>query len=414
MRVLKDDVPLPSATADARPWSSAGLSGAGDGREFWMTAGLYRTHRVSVTRDVLSPDNPLLRESIGRRPALVVMSPSVHRLYGRRIRDYFDASGHRVATDFMVLHRSESSKSLHGVVKVCERATAAGLLRTSPLVAIGGGVCSDVCGLAASLYQRGIPHINVPSTLVGLVDAGIGTKNAVNHDDRKNALGSFHPPEHSLLDPGFLLSLPRRHLTNGVAEVAKLAIVRDAVLFELLARDGTALIESGFRRPAPAAEEIIRRSVVGMLTELSQNLFETGDLQRSLDFGHTFSPYLEVASGYAILHGEAVAMDIALSTQIAQELGVLDGHDLDRILGLLQEMGLGLTWTGLSVEGLWGSLSSIIQHRNDQLHLVVPSGIGRCTFLGEEAISPRLLATCVERLVRRAASAPPRLDGSRL
>jgi 3-dehydroquinate synthetase len=331
-----------------------------------------------------------------------VMSPSVHRLYGQRIRAYFAAPGR---TQFMVLDRAEPSKSLGGVIEVCERATAAGLLRTSPIVAIGGGVCSDICGLAASLHRRGIPHINVPTTLIGLVDAGIGTKNAVNHEGRKSALGSFHPPEHSLLDPGFLTTLPRRHLVNGMAEIAKLAIVRDPCLFTLLRREGTAVVGSGFRRSA-AAEAIILRAVAGMLAELAMNLYEVGDLRRSVDFGHTFSPYIEVASGHDVLHGEAVAMDIALSAQIAHELGLLDGDDLDQIIGLLRDLGLTATWDGLSVDDLWASLASIVQHRNDELHLVVPTGIGRCMFLRQEAINPRLLVRCLQRLAGCCRTAP--------
>jgi 3-dehydroquinate synthase len=369
MSVLNDELPAPAPPNGAPPWSTAALTTSGDGREFRMTADLRRTHRVRLTRDVLSPDNPLLRDSVDGRSVLVVMSPSVHCLYGGRVRAYFAAPGR---TEFMVLDRAESSKSIAGVIEVCERATAAGLLRTSPIVAIGGGVCSDICGLAASLHRRGIPHINVPTTLIGLVDAGIGTKNAVNYEGRKSALGSFHPP--------------------------KLAIVRDPHLFAVLCRDGTALVESGFRLPATAAEDVILRAVAGMLAELAQNVYEIGDLRRSVDFGHTFSPYIEVASAHDVLHGEAVAMDIALSAQVAHDLGLLDGDDLDEIIRLLQDLGLAATWDGLSVDELWASLTSIVQHRDDELHLVVPTGIGRCVFLRQEAISPQLIVRCLQQL----------------
>jgi len=397
MTVVDGGVPASTTANGVRPSCAAALTTGGDGHEARLTADLRRTHRVRLVRDVFAPGNPLLRESIGPRPALVVTSPSVDRLHGQRIRAYFDDASRPSEIHFMVLDRTESSKSFDAVLDVCEHATAAGLRRTSPIVAVGGGVCSDICGLAAALHRRGIPHINVPTTLIGLVDAGIGTKNAVNHGGRKSALGSFHPPEHSLLDLTFLATLPRRHLVNGMAEIAKLAVVRDARLFRLLREQGRRLVDAGFGLPAHA-EEVVGRAVHGMLDELSRNLYEIGDLRRGVDFGHTFSPYIEVASGHAVLHGEAVAMDIALSAELGRELGLLSGDDRDAIVGLLRDLGLALTWPGLSVDALWASLTSIVQHRDDALHLVVPTAVGRCAFLRQDAISPRLLLRCVERL----------------
>lgn len=352
---------------------------------------LDRTHRVVFARDLLAPDNPLLRDCLAGRTALLVVAPSVHRLYGQRLRRYFGAGP---ATDYLVLRRSESSKSLAAAVEVCERAAAAGLHRMSPVVAVGGGVCTDICGLASALHHRGIPHINVPTTLIGLIDAGIGMKCAVNHGGRKSALGAFHPPEYSLLDAGFLTTLPVRHFANGLAEAIKLAVVSDAELFELLTAHATRLVATGFQAPPEAAARVLRRSVAGMLGELAQNPFETVDFRRKVDFGHTFSPYLEVGSGHAILHGEAVAMDIALSAQIACRLGRLAEPDRDRILALLRGVGLALTWPGTSIERLWADLSSVVEHRNGDLHLVIPTGIGACDFIGLEQLSPGLLAAC--------------------
>jgi 3-dehydroquinate synthase len=380
--------------------SSARLSETGD--ELRLDLGLDRTHHVTITRGLLAPANPVLRDRLASRDALVVVSPSVWRLYGRRIRDYLAARPGPPAVRFMVLERTEASKSLDGAVEVCERAAAAGLRRTSPIVAIGGGVCSDICGLAAALHRRGVPHIKVPTTLVGLIDAGIGSKNAVNHGGRKSALGAFHPPEHSLLDAGFLASLPRRHLVNGMAEVIKLAIVRDESLFALLSETATALVESRLQGPGPATSRMIRLSVAGMLAELASNPFETADFRRPVDFGHTFSPHIEVASGHSVLHGEAVAMDIALSAQVAWRLGCLAEDDLERILALMEEVGLALMWPGLSVDALWATLPGVVEHRNGDLNLVVPTAIGDCGYLGMEAISPALLRACLDRLARRS------------
>ncbi len=373
-----------------------------------LDSALHRTQRVRHTSGVFDIDNPILREAVGGRSALVVCTPTVYRLYGAGIRDYVSTLPRPSSVEIMVLDRGESSKSLDAVVEVCECAASSRLLRTSPIVAVGGGVCTDICGLAAALYRRGIPHIKIPTTLVGLVDAGIGTKNAINHGGHKSNLGSFHPPEHSILDAGFLTTLPVRHLRNGLAEVAKLAIVADLALFELLDRHGLDLLRSGFRAPAAARNEVLQRSVAGMLDQLSQNLFEQVDYRRKVDFGHTLSPYIEVASEHEVLHGEAVAMDVALSSQIAHDLGLLHARDLDRILSLLSGLGLSLVWAPTQVDVLWSTLSSVNEHRNGDLHLVVPTGIGSCAYLELDAVTPQVLKDAHERLLLRPTR-PPRL-----
>lgn len=402
---MRDSDPALLRPADGQVSFSARLATSRQDGRLQLDSSLQRSQRVTTATGLLHLANPVLRDCLASRGALVVLSPSVDRIYGRRIRQYFAAVPDGPPAEFMVLDRSESSKSLAGVTEVCDRAAQAGLRRTAPIVAIGGGVCCDICGLAASLHRRGVPHIKIPTTLVGLVDAGIGTKNAVNHGRRKSAIGSFHPPEHSLLDTSFLASLPRRHLLNGVAEIVKMAIIGDEALFRLLAGDPVALIKSGFRARAPAAEQIVRLSVTGMLTELARNPFEKSDFRRKVDFGHTFSPHFEVASAYSILHGEAVAMDIALSAEIARAIGLLGAEDHARILSLLQDLGLELTWPGVSVAALWDSLAGIIDHRDGSLHLVVPTAIGACEFVPIEAISPQLLRACTDRLARRPGQA---------
>ena len=377
---------------------AARLVESNDGDALWLGSHVKRGQHIEFTADVLSRENPMLAELLAGRPALVVVSPSVHRLYGSLVRDFCTRASGRSRISYLVLRRTEATKTLDAATEVSERASAASLHRTSPIVAIGGGVCSDICGVAAAMHRRGVPHINVPTTLIGLVDAGIGLKCAVNHSGRKSALGAFHPPEHTVLDRGFLPTLPVRHLVGGLAEIVKLAVVRDPVLFELLERDVEALAHSGFLVPAAAAEQVVRRTVTGMLEELARNPFETVDYRRRVDFGHTFSPHIETASGHSVIHGEAVAHDIALSTQIATELGILAPDDGDRILDLLGRSGLALAWREARAERLWASLSSVVEHRDGALRLVVPTSIGDCTYLDLHDIGSPLIAQCLDRL----------------
>jgi 2-epi-5-epi-valiolone synthase len=382
------------------PSAATTLSGNGDALS--MQSNLQRRHSVTFSRTILNPDNPILGECIDGRDVLMVCTPSIDRLYGQQIRSYLSTLSTRARSKVVVMPFTESTKSIRAAVEVCEHAETLGLRRMSPIVAIGGGVCTDVVGLAAALHHRGIPHIKVPTTLIGIIDAGIGTKNAVNHGDRKSALGTFHPPEHSLLDPAFLSTLSHRHIRNGVAEIAKVAIIADRPLFDLLAEHGRDLVDSRFSSfDDPVAAQVLRLSVAGMLSELSSNLFEIGDYRRRMDFGHTFSPYIEVASDYTILHGEAVAMDIALSTQIANNLGLVSDVTTNRILSLLEDLGLALACPSTSIDTLWASMQSITQHRNGDLHLVVPTGIASCQYLGIDAVSPSVLAAAQQKLTRR-------------
>ena len=179
-------------------------------------------------------------------------------------------------------------------------------------VAFGGGVATDVVSVAASLYRRGIPVIRLPSSLIGQVDAGIGLKSAVNLKGVKSALGGFHTPEVVMSDPDWLRSLRPRALRAGMSEIVKIAIVRDPALFDDIAAFGRDLITTRFVEPRDVADASLRRAIELMLCELQANPFEE-ELARVVDFGHTFSPLLESVSEYRLNHGEAVAVDMAVS-----------------------------------------------------------------------------------------------------
>jgi 3-dehydroquinate synthetase len=289
---------------------------------------------------------------------------------------------------------------LSAVEAVVDRASAMGLGREGPIISVGGGVCLDSVGVSAALYRRGVPNIKIPTTLVGLIDAGIGTKNAVNYRGHKSLLGTFSAPEASLLDPMFLTSLPERYLRSGVAEALKIAIICDPSLFALLTVHQDELLQSSFQAPQKEAAETIRRSATEMLRELASNLYEHSR-RRMVDFGHTFSPYIETASNFRVLHGEAVAIDIAISAEIAGFLGVLKSEDLGVIHDAFAGFGLPHHWAGIDTADMYDSLRSIYQHRDGHLHLVVPSEIGRAEFLEDRDITLSLLKSCVARLAAR-------------
>ncbi|WP_241474279.1 sedoheptulose 7-phosphate cyclase [Mycolicibacterium neoaurum] len=363
---------------------------------------------IVFSKDVLSARNTTLPELLADQRSLFVLTPSVDRLYGATLRKRIESGLLHPESATMVLKADEATKTIGAVGTVCDKASQFGLERGAPIVALGGGVCLDISGLAAALYRRGVPHIKVPTTLVGLIDAGIGTKNAVNHDGRKSLLGTFCPPAASVLDASFLATLPARHMRNGFAEMVKIAVVTDLSLFELLQRSGREMLLKKFQGADQGTLTAISRSVAAMLRELSLNLFEQHEYRRRVDFGHTFSPFIETTSRHKILHGEAVSIDMAISTQIASILGVLDPASREAILDLLHNAGLPIFWEGINVDGMYASLESIRQHRSGKLHLVIPNQLGGCIFIEDRELDLSILRLAVDQLSKRAALTFPR------
>jgi 3-dehydroquinate synthase len=252
--------------------------------------------------------------------------------------------------------------------------------RDEPIIAIGGGVLTDISGFVASSYRRGVPHIKVPTTLMGYIDASVGIKTGVNFNSHKNRLGSFEPPKKVFLDRGFLKTLPRRHLLNGTCEMIKLAVIKDSTLFELLESHGPACIESRFQGEMGAM--ILDRSVGGMLEELEPNLYED-ELARKVDFGHTFSYGLETNLEAHLLHGEAVLIDILISSILANSRKLLPDQELNRIFDLVAALGIELKYGLVTPELLWNTLEERVYHRNGQQRVPLPEGLGRCTFVND-------------------------------
>jgi len=335
-------------------------------------------YRVLFCDSLLKGHGTVLEEAIEDRKALLVTTPTVDRMYGAAMRAVLKKTN-TVST--LVLNAREETKSMELVATVCKEALSHGLNRRGLLIGFGGGVCLDVVTMAASLIRRGVGHVRVPTTLIGQIDAGIGLKGAVNFSGKKSFIGTFHPPEQVLIDPAFLESLPRKFLVAGIAEAVKMGIVRDAALFEMLESWSPELVTSGFGEPAVQGREVLRRSIWAMLDELRKNPYEDQTYERLVDFGHTFSPALEGAMGFEIQHGEAVAIDMALSATIARSLGLIAPEACARILRVLRAASLPIFARPLDVPLCREALIEASRHRGGSMNLVVPAGIGRTVFL---------------------------------
>ncbi|MEK9522550.1 iron-containing alcohol dehydrogenase [Streptomyces sp. adm13(2018)] len=354
------------------------------------------SYRVAEAPGLLAPTDGALARAARLTPGtrrLVVIDERVLALHGDRIHAYFRAR--EAVPHVLALSGGESGKELAAVERVVRAADAVGLDRRDPIVAIGGGVLTDLVGLAASLYRRGTPFVRVPTTLVGMIDAAVGAKTAVNAHGHKNRLGTYHPAADTLVDRSFLRTLGPRHIRNGVAEIVKMAVIDDPVLFDLLDAHAETLVDT--RMAGPEGGEVMRRAITAMLAHLEPNLWEK-DLCRAVDFGHTFGPALEMVLQPALLHGEAVSLDMALSCAISVDQGLLSPADAVRVLRLLERIGLPVRHERCTPVFLAEALAESTRHRDGHQHLPLPAGIGKCVFA--EDLTPDGLARAVELLDR--------------
>jgi len=351
-----------------------------------VSANRERSYCVSLTPGISAGKVAELVRAIDGRKSLLVTTPTVARLYANEMAGRLIESG--VDLSMVVLECTERSKSLTEVERLCQECFVAGLDRRSLLIGCGGGVCTDLVTMAASLTRRGLSHLRIPTTLIGLIDAGIGVKGAVNLSNKKSAMGVFCPPDHVLLDPAFLKTLPREFISDGLAEAIKLGVAVDPILFEFLEQFSSELLKSTSTADMTTLTELVWHSSLRLLEELETNLYEDKTYQRVLDFGHTFSPLVESMSDFQVSHGVAVAVDIALSSAVAYELGLLSLEDRNRILRSLRNAGLPIYSPLLSAENCVRALGEIEAHRGGHLNLVVPSAVGRALFITEKHSLP--------------------------
>lgn len=348
-------------------------------RQWQMSHQRTVSYTVTECDDLLNPSNPALRSTAPSKTSrrLVVLDETLSPYYLTRIERYF--SENHIPFEIISIETGEHHKSINDLLSLLQQIMQFAPARYhEPIIAIGGGVLTDLVGFAASIYRRGIPRINVPTTLMGYIDASIGVKTGINFLQQKNRIGTFLPPKDVLLDKTFLTTLPERHLRNGVGEIVKLAVIKNPLLFELLDNHGQTAIQLAFQDTL--STKILTMAIDDMLAELQPNLFED-NLERLVDFGHTFAYSLEMQPDVDILHGESVAIDIALCSTLSYLRGMLSQHDLHRILNLMMKLNLPIYHTSVKVNDLWEGLNERILHRDGFQRVPLPKSIGQGVFV---------------------------------
>ena len=351
--------------------------------------GVERISFDLVFADAFDPASRVLAEQFA--PAgrcLMVIDTNVNDLYGERIEAYFEA--HDIALTRVPVQIAETEKSLATVTQIVDAFDSFGLVRKEPVLVVGGGLTTDVTGFACSSYRRSTPYVRVPTTLIGLIDASVAIKVAVNHRAHKNRLGAYHASKLVVLDFSFLETLPTAQVRNGMAELVKIGVVGNARVFELLEAHGEELLRTSFGRRdgseelRAVGEELNREAIRSMLELEVPNLHEL-DLDRVIAYGHTWSPTLELAPETPMLHGHSVTVDMGLSATLAERRGYISAAERDRILGLMSSLGLAVDSPYLSVELLEEATRSIVKTRDGLLRAPVPRPIGECHFVNDLA-----------------------------
>ncbi len=302
--------------------------------------------------------------------ALMVVDEAVLDFYGDAIRAYFDH--HDIALVEVPVQIRETAKTLETFERIVGEFDDFGLVRTEPVLVVGGGLTTDVAGFACASYRRNTPYIRIPTTLIGLIDASVSIKVAVNYGKHKNRLGAYHASQKVLLDFSFLATLPEDQVRNGMAELIKIAVVGNAAIFTLLEEHGEDLLRTRFGHLDGTAElrevghELTHQAIATMLELEAPNLHEI-DLDRVIAFGHTWSPTLELTPPVPFFHGHAINIDMALSTTLAEQRGHLSVADRDRVLGLMSDLGLALDSDHLTPELLTAATASILKTRDGRL-----------------------------------------------
>ena len=317
---------------------------------------------------------------------LLVIDAKVLELYGEQIAAYF--VHHDIALSVHPVTISETHKTLQSVERIVDAFDQFGLVRKEPVLIVGGGLTTDVAGFACATYRRGTNYVRVPTTLIGLIDASVSIKVAVNHGKLKNRLGAYHASQEVILDPSFLATLPDAQVRNGMAELVKISVVGNSRIFALLDEYAEDLLRTRFGQLGgtpelrSAAQQIVYDAIDTMLRLEAPNLHEL-DLDRVIAYGHTWSPTLELAPDNPMFHGHAINIDMAFSVTLAERRGLLTTAERDRVLDVMSRLGLAIDSPYLTPALLEKATTSILQTRDGLLRAAVPSPVGRCDFLSD-------------------------------
>nr|WP_328804773.1 3-dehydroquinate synthase [Noviherbaspirillum galbum] len=352
-----------------------------------------RSYPITIGQSLLNSPELLARHVAGKRVAIVT-NTVVGPLYLERVAGLLREAGMQVTT--VVLPDGEEEKHWGNLMKIFDVLLAEKCDRKTTIVALGGGVIGDMAGFAAAAYMRGVPFVQVPTTLLSQVDSSVGGKTGINHPLGKNMIGAFYQPQAVIADTATLDTLPDRELSAGLAEVIKHGAIIDPAFFDwieasiglLMARDPVALAHA-IQRSCEIKADVVRQDE------------REGGLRAILNFGHTFGHAIEAGMGYGEwLHGEAVGCGMVMAADLSHRLGFIDAATRERIAALVKAAGLPVTAPDLGA-ARWLELMEVDKkNEGGQIKFILLKPLGRSVIM--PAPQDALLATIAACTARTA------------
>ncbi len=301
----------------------------------------------------------------------LISNPVVYSLFGERLLEQLREHGFDVTE--ILLPDGERAKTLDTVERAYMDLSSHGADRQSAVLALGGGVTGDIAGFVAATYMRGIPYLQIPTTLLAQVDSSVGGKTGVNHRAGKNMIGAFYQPALVCIDPETLLTLPEREFRSGLFEVIKYGLIYDAEFFAFLERE----LEKIQRRVPEALEKVVARCCE-IKSEITARDEKELDLRRILNLGHTFGHGLEAACEFReVTHGEAVAYGMMAASHLSQRIGLLDADSCRRIVEAILRIGDLPSINTVPTQKVLDAMKLDKKRRGDRTVVILLEEIGR-------------------------------------
>lgn len=322
-----------------------------------------RSYDIKIGKGILQETD--FRE-FGASKYAIITDSNVRNLYGEELLKFIKDQG--LEAELFDFPAGENSKNWEMAGKIGRELAQKEFNKDSMIIALGGGVVGDLAGFIASFYKRGIDYIQIPTTLIGQVDSSIGGKTGVDIPEGKNLFGSFYQPKTVLIDTDFLKNLPEEEIKNGLAEVIKHGMIKDAGLFKYLE-------ENHSNRTGEFYLKIIKKSVEIQAEIIEQDEKEI-ELRKILNYGHTIGHAIEAAEQYKISHGRAVGLGMAYEGKISNIMGLLSKEDLERQNRLLQAVGLPINYQG-DIKSLVEIMKRDKKSKDGRIYCVLPTKIGK-------------------------------------
>lgn len=351
-----------------------------------------RSYPIVITESFSFLPDYLKRLDLGNC-ACVVTNSKIKSIFGNTIASFLNKSA--IETHFLLVKDSETSKSFETAFLLIEKILKIDKKKKVFVAALGGGVVGDLAGFVAAVYKRGVPFVQIPTTLLAQVDSSIGGKVAVDVKEAKNIIGAFYQPKLVYINTAALKTLPQMEIQSGLAEVIKYGMIKDKLLFELLENNMEALL----KKEAAILEEVIFRCVRIKAEIVEEDENEKKGKRTILNFGHTFGHSIETASAYAkkFSHGQAVAVGMLMACDLASSLGICLLNLGERLENVIKRAGLPVSAKGLKLK----DILSAMQHDKKFIHgknrFVLPVRIGKVAVV-EDVNEEKIRRACGGRL----------------